>query len=205
MTDKQVGILGLLGKLLAEFVIVFLGVYIAFLFTEHRENRQKEIKKNQICIALAEEMKMIALQCDETSVNVNKMVKKYKESLEAGKFLPFMPFTEPVHFTPHMWEATIQSGGINILDVETINQVSRYYNGGMMAVTRINQIVELSKLYILPVYEKDGRIFYDVATKTVKPKYQWYLTGLERVSKLLENISATTDSVMSLLEVPAKE
>ena len=183
-------------KYVVEFVIVFLGVYIAFFLTAQKERKIQEQRRDQICIALVDEIKVIAKQGQHTSEFVEKLSAKYNKLIEAGEYPPLEPILLPLSFTPHMWNATIQSDGLNLLEVEKIEKIAWFYNHVHQVVEQINQLQELSKLYLLPNLEKGKEEFYDIAAKEVRPRYRWYFDIMQKIAGECKKITVEADSLI---------
>jgi hypothetical protein len=143
---------------------------------------------------------LISWEGERTSASVSKMLGRYKINIEQGNFLLPQPIYNPVFFTPHMWNASIQSDGLNLLKVETVKNISLFYNGVQEVVYNINVFRELTLTQILPNLDKGIEEFYDTGKKKLKIQYQWYFDGLERISSDCRMLSANADSLLVLLE-----
>ena len=169
-------------RYLIELLIVFAGVYGAFLLSEYKENRQKDERKNQIYGALLREISSVSTDAQHIGTELSKYKAIY-DSLIAERKMPRLgSFTNPILFTPHVWEATIQSDGLSLLEVSTIEKLSEFYGYTQHLVTLIEEFRGRTESFILFNYDKDKYEFYDLKTKQLRPKYSWYLQGLGQMA-----------------------
>jgi hypothetical protein len=187
-------------RYLIEFIIVFLGVYIAFLLSGAEEAKKNRERQNQIISALSDEVKLLAIQVDKTAGNVEEMLKQYEEAIEKGNFpLPFV-LQDPIFFTPHMWNAVLQADGLNLMDVEKMKYFSLYYNQVQQTVYSINEFRKLTLSHVLPNLNKGSVEFYDMEKRTLNKKYEWYFSGLRQIAMDCRMISSSGDTLLVLLD-----
>ena len=117
---KQMG--ARFGWLIAELVFVFLGLYGAFLLERMHDNDMDLLRKKQILQALVDEFD-----------NYEDELTSASHGLDEGYGIPFFtayssgekPFPAPIPFggmgsvNTGIWEAMLQSGGIEVLEVGT--------------------------------------------------------------------------------------
>jgi len=179
-----------------ELLIVFAGVYGAFLLSEYKENRQEDERKNQIYDALLREINSVS----RDARHIGKELSKYKaiyDSLIAERKMPRLgSFTNPILFTPHVWDATIQSDGLSLIEVSTIEKLSEFYGRTQHLVKFIEEFRGRTESFIMFNYDKDKYEFYDLKTKQLRPKYSWYLKGLEQIAEECSTVATKADSLI---------
>lgn len=186
-------------RYLIELLIVFAGVYGAFLLSEYKENRQKDERKYQIYEALLREINSVSRGAQHFGTELSKYKAIY-DSLIAEKKMPRLgSFTNPIVFTPHVWEATIQSDGLSLLEVSTIEKLSEFYGYSQHLVTLIEEFRGRTESFILFNYDKDKYEFYDSKTKQLRPKYSWFLSGMEQIAEECSMVATKADSLASFL------
>ena len=183
-------------RYLIELLIVFAGVYGAFLLSEYKENRQKDERKNQIYEALFREINSVSKDAQHFGTELSKYKARY-DSLIAEKKMPRLgSFTNPILFTPHVWEATIQSDGLSLLEVSTIEKLSEFYGYTQHLVTLIEEFRGRTQSFILFNYDKDKYEFYDSKTNRLRPKYSWYLSDMEQIAQESSTVAMKADSLI---------
>lgn len=183
-----------------ELVVVFFGVYAAFLLTELRERRQVEAQRTQIIAALYTEIEEVMGRADRAAGGLTRMVAYYDSTIAAGEMPPLLPMIEPVRAESHMWQATLQMGGLDILDVSTMYEISRFYNVLNAGFEQLAQIRELSENMIIPNLDQGPEAFYNTETGRLLKKYEWYLEGLRSIANLSLEVKAVGDAVLQELE-----
>src|SRR5690606_24308811 len=107
-----------------------------------------------------------------------------------------------IRVQPHMWQATLESGALDIFDVQTVYDISQFYNELNAGFEQLSQLRELSETVLIPELGGSTDEFYDSSNR-LRPKYQWYRDGLGRLSHLAASITARGDSVVVALSNPA--
>lgn len=186
-------------RYLIELLIVFAGVYGAFVLSEYKENRQKNERKNQIYEALLREINSVSRDAQHIGTELSKYKAKL-DSLIAEKKMPRLgSFTNPIVFTPHVWEATIQSDGLSLLEVSTIEKLSEFYGYNQHLVKLIEEFRGRTESFILFNYDKSKSEFYDLKTKRLRLKYSWYLSDLEQIAEECSMVATKADSLIGFL------
>ena len=186
-------------RYLIELLIVFAGVYGAFVLSEYKENRQKDERKNQIYQALLREINSVSKDAQHIGTALSKYKAKL-DSLIAEKKMPRLgSFMNPIVFTPHVWEATIQSDGLNLLEVSTIEKLSEFYGHNQHLVKLIEEFRGRTESFILFNYDKSKSEFYDLKTKRLRLKYSWYLSDLEQIAEECSMVATKADSLIGFL------
>ncbi|MBD3337057.1 MAG: hypothetical protein GF355_16200 [Candidatus Eisenbacteria bacterium] len=167
-----------------ELIIVFVGVYAAFALSEHQQQQRAQEHREQIRQALVREIESITVRTGRAAVEIPRLIAQFDSSMAAGEMPPLIPLIEPLRVRAHLWEATLESGGLNLLDVPTLYRISEFYNSLNAGFEQQNQLRGLSERVLIPNLGKDKDEFYDPSTRRLRPKYSWYLDGLRRISRL---------------------
>jgi hypothetical protein len=100
-----------------------------------------------------------------------------------------------------MWQATLQSGALDIFDVPTVYAISQFYNELNAGFEQLAQLRELSETVLIPALGGSSDEFYDSANR-LRPKYAWWRDGLGRLSLLASGITVRGDSLVAALSTP---
>lgn len=188
----------LLGRLALELVIVFTGVYAAFALSEYEARRDAGVRRQQLQAALVREIRDITSNTRRVATTLPGQLAGFDSAVGAGARPPLQPWIEPVRMQPHMWQATLESGALDIFDVTTVYGISQFYNDLNAGFEQLAQLRELSETVLIPELGSGSDEFYDSANR-LRPKYRWYRDGLERLSWLASRITAQGDSLVSAL------
>jgi hypothetical protein len=183
-----------------ELMVVFVGVYTAFALSEYEAGRRAAQRRHQLESGLVREIRDITSNTRRVAESLPPQLARFDSAVAAGARPPLQPWIEPVRVQTHMWEATLQSGGLDLFDVPTVYALSEFYNGLNAGFEQLAQLRELSQTVLIPNLGRGADEFYEPDTGKLRPKYDWYRSGLGRLSRLAAGITASGDSLVSLLE-----
>lgn len=181
-----------------ELLVVFIGVYAAFALSEYESRRDADERRQQLQAALVIEIRDIATNTRRVAETLPPQLARFDSAVAAGARPPLEPWIELVGLQPHMWEATLQSGALDIFDVPTVYAISQFYNELNAGFEQLAQLRELSEAVLIPALGGSSDEFYDSANR-LRPKYAWYRDGLGRLSWLARDITARGDSLVAAL------
>jgi len=190
------------GWLIAELVFVFLGLYGAFLLERMHDDEMDQLRKRQILQALVDEF-----------ANYEDELSRASHSLDEGYGVPFFtsysngekPFPSLIPFggmgsvNTGIWEAMLQSGGIEVLEVEMIQQVQGFFKKLQDLLDLYSRFERLSENLILPMMEESVDYFYECNSTELKDKYKWYVNSLFTVGMSLRELSIQAKMTKGLL------
>jgi len=201
--NKISGIKKHIGWLLADLIVVFVGVYAAFMLSEYKETRQNQQRKQQIITALIE-----SLEQDEKGFTAvlklwEEQGKPLLELYEQGKLPEIMPQLSTrvevyVSDNAASWGAVFQSG-VEILDVEVIKEMEKLQELNMAVVEVVNRFLRLVDSVIIPNADKDFSEFYDPQTKKLRRKYEWFVFLTQSFVRRFEQAHKQTVDVKEML------
>jgi hypothetical protein len=186
-------------KYFIDLLIVFAGVYGAFLLSQYKENRRDAERREQIYDALLKEIKSVSRNAHQLGNELSNTKAVYDSLMTERKTPRLIPFTNPISFTPHLWNATIQSDGLSLLEVSTIDELSGFYNDTQQLLKLIEEYRGRAESLIMFNSDKDKYEFYDLKTNQLRPKYSWYLKGMEQMARECATVAAEADSLISFL------
>lgn len=170
-----------------EILIGFIGVYAAFALSAYKEKRDQIDRRHQIKRALYHEVQSLFENSRRNSSGGGyaEFLVRSDSSVKAGKRPVPRTFIEPLGLSMHMWDATKQSGGLDIIDVPTFVQLSDFYNNWSEMSVFYGQLRDLSLNTILPLVPKGADAFYDsknVLRYDVGHVYYYDLESLARLT-----------------------
>lgn len=116
-----------------------------------------------------------------------------------------MPRLKPLPFlraniSNDSWEAMLQAGGIDLLDVNSILQIEDLFGKVRSFDQSINNFNQMSNRYLLPYTKADIRQFYNIKTKKIKPLYKWYVDFLRQAPPQLREMQTRADSILKIVD-----
>src|SRR5437867_9630138 len=108
------------GRWVAELVLVFVGVYAAFWLNSYQQHRQDAERRDQILASLEEQLRE---GIESGKINRAKQERKaaeFRRALDGGEMPPLQPFVFTTDYSPTDFATWLQSGGAQLLDLETL-------------------------------------------------------------------------------------
>lgn len=183
-----------------ELAVIFIGVYAAFALSEYESRKEDATRREQLKAALVREIEDITTNTRRVAESLPAQLANFDSAMAAGGRPPLVPSMEPVRVQAHMWEATLQSGALDLFDVSTVYKLSQFYNELNLGFAQLDQLRELSQSVLIPNLGEDANEFYDPDTHRLRSKYQWHRAGLGELSELAASITALGDSVVKTLK-----
>ncbi len=117
------------GRLVLELLVVFVGVYAAFALNTWREDRRDEEQQRQITAMIAQHIAGVSQELALVQPQVDSLLyRPFVEAQARGE----QPIPVPLQFTSGdigvgLWEAAVQAGGLDVLDIRTLRDVQLYF------------------------------------------------------------------------------
>lgn len=188
-----------MGWLFLELVVVFVGVYAAFALSAYEDRRDEAARRAQLQTALVREIQGITANTRPVGEQLPPQLARFDSAVAAGAKPALRPWIEPVRVQNHMWEATLQSGALDLFDVQTVYALSQFYNQLNAGFEQLLQLRQLSETVLIPNLGRGDDEFYDPETGRLRAKYGWYRDGLERLGLIAAGITAHGDSLSAAL------
>ena len=178
-----------------ELLVVFISVYAAFALSQYQAKRDAAERRRQIQEALVREITDLTSNTRRVAQALPIQLAQFDSAVRAGRRPALQPWIEPVRVQTHMWEATLQSGALDLFDIPTVYRLSQFYNELNAGFEQLGQLRSLSESVLIPNLEKGNSEFYEPDGRHLRRKYQWYRDGLGRLSDLAARITALGDSL----------
>jgi hypothetical protein len=192
-------------RLAFELVVVFIGVYAAFALSQYEARRESAERRRQLQDALVREIQDLTSNTRRVAHQLPAQLAQFDSAVRAGGRPPLQPWIEPVRVQPHMWEATLQSGALELFDIPTVYRLSQFYNELNAGFEQLSQLRALSEAVLIPNLERESSEFYTPDGRNLRRKYQWYREGLGRLAQLAASITTLGDSLAADLSTgPAR-
>src|SRR5438045_9435498 len=109
------------GRWVAELVLVFVGVYAAFWLNNYQQHRQDAERRDQILAYIEQTLRE---GIESSKMNRAKEQEpeaaEFRRALEAGEKPSLNPFVFITDYSPSDLATMLQSGGVQLLDVQTL-------------------------------------------------------------------------------------
>jgi hypothetical protein len=190
------------GRWVAELVLVFVGVYTAFWLSNYQQHRQDAERRDRILAYIEQTLSEgIESSKDNRAKEQEPEAAEFRRALDAGEMPPVRPFVFITDYSPSDLATMLQSGGVQLFDVQTLKALRSDESVIRWGLARMARYQKLSDELIVPNLDQDISFFYDPATKKLRKQFEIYPNALEaRVSfahqlerthaELLERIQA---------------
>src|SRR5437867_3860480 len=193
-----------LGRWVAELVLVFVGVYAAFWLNSYQQHRQDAERRDQI-LAFIEQT--LSQGIESSKINRTKEQEpeaaEFRRALNAGGMPPLRPFVFITDYSPSDLATMLQSGGVQLLDVQTLRAL-RNDESVIRWVARMARYQKLSDELIVPNLDKDIPFFYDPVTKKLRKQFEIYPEALEDTVKLANDLERTHTELLKQIQAERK-
>ena len=179
------------GRWVAELVLVFVGVYAAFWLNSYQQHRQDAERRDQILAALGQQLRK-GIEIGKTNrAKEEREATEFQRALNAGEMPPLRPFVFTTDYSPIDWATILQSGGVQLLDVQTIMAVRNDESVIRWGLSRMAWYQKLSDELIVPNLDQDISFFYDPVTKKLRKRFEIYPDALDARVKFATELERT--------------
>jgi len=179
-TTEKRSSLSRVGRWIAELVLVFVGVYAAFWLNNYQQHRQDADRRDQI-LAFIEQTLSEGIESSKANraKEQEPEAAEFQRALDAGEMPPVRPFVFITDYSPSDLATMLQSGGVQLLDVQTLTALRRDESVIRWGLQRMARYQKLSDELIVPNVGQDVSFFYDPATKKLRKQFEIYPQALE--------------------------
>src|SRR5438067_6743616 len=191
-----------LGDWVAELVLVFVGVSAAFWLSNYQQHRQDAERRDQI-LAFIEQQLSEGIE----SSKVNRAQEQepeaaeFQRALDSGEMPPLRPFVFITDYSPSDLATMLQSGGTELLDLETLKALRDDESVIRWGLARMSRYQKLSDELIVPNLDQDSSFFYDPATKKLRKRVEVYPEALHTTVRILAHRASKGASVGPKVEL----
>lgn len=181
-----------------EFVIVFVGVYLAFLLTDYQEElRERDVQLKYSASLILEFQVMVA----HLDIEEKKLLKHLEiiEQIDSGH-RPMIPVSDLIYpFHGGVVDAAFEGRNFEALDWDILNNIVRGRPGLEMLDRNISMLNRLTT-ELLPIQMTDKNCCYD-EDGNLLPSLEWYPRLIREVHRLNRGLKTViTDRAIPDLE-----
>ena len=198
--NQKRSFLSRVGRWTAELVLVFVGVYAAFWLNNYQEHREEAGRRDQILASFEEQLRQ---GIESGKINRAKQEQKsveFRRARDAGEMPPLQPFVFITDYSPIDWATMLQSGGVQLLDVETLIAVRNDESVIRWGLSRMAWYQKLSDELIVPNLDQDISFFYDPATKKLRKRFEIYPDALDANVQFANELERTHTELLKQIQ-----
>jgi len=197
---KERSHLSRLGRWAAELLLVFVGVYAAFWLNNYQQHEQDAERRDQILASIERTLSGGIESNKVNRVEQQREATEFRRALDAGEMPSLRPFVFTTDYSPGDFAAILQAGGVQLLDLETLNALRNDESVIRWGLSRMARYTKLSDELIVPNLDQDVSFFYDPATKKLRRRFEMYPEGLDARVKFADDLERTHTKLLKQIQ-----
>src|SRR5215831_18170668 len=197
---KERSQLSRLGRWAAELLLVFVGVYAAFWLNNYQQRRQDADRRDQILASFEQQLHEGIESGKINRAKQEQEAAEFRRALDAGEMPPLQPFVFTTDYSPTDWATMLQSGGVQLLDVQTLMAVRNDESVIRWGLNCMAWYQKLSDELIVPNLDQDISFFYDPATKKLRKRFEIYPQALEATVKFANELERSNSELLKRIQ-----
>ena len=199
-TTEKRSLLSRVGRWTAELVLIFVGVYAAFWLNNYQQHRQDAERHDRILASIEQTLRE-GIESNEISrAKQQREAAEFRRALDAGEMPPLRAFVFTTDYSPGDFAALLQSGGIQLLDLETLTALRNDETIIRWGLSRMTRYTKLSDELIVPNLDQDISFFYDPATKKLRKRFEIYPQALDETVKFANGLERTHTELLKRIQ-----
>jgi hypothetical protein len=199
--DRKAPFLSRAGRWVAELILVFVGVSAAFWLSNYQQRQQDAERRDRI-LAFIEQT--LGEGIESSKINRAKEQEpeatEFRRALDAGEMPPLRPFVFITDYSPSDFATLLQSGGVQLLDVQTLRALRNDEAVIRWGLARMARYQKLSDELIVPNLDQDISFFYDPAVRKLRKRFEIYPQALEARVKFANELEKTHSELLKQIQ-----
>ena len=181
---------------LGQILIVFLGVYAAFLLSAWQTQRQDRSNHLLILQSLDAEITDAVENLKEEAASSRKSLDEFQRQLSAGEMPALHLLMYATDYDPADDVALSQAGADHLLNFKTVEALKKVSSVARQGFMLLRGRQQLSYELIAPRLDDPKETFYDPQTKKLKPMFTWYLAAQQETDRFLKDSLAASQALL---------
>jgi uncharacterized protein YukE len=198
-TEKH-SALSRISRWMAELVLVFVGVYSAFWLSNYQQHRQDAERRDRILASIERTLRAGIASGKIDRAKQDQVAADFQRALNAGEMPPLHPFVFTTDYNPGDFATLLQSGGIQLLDLQTLTALRNDESVIRWGLARMAHYQKLSDELIVPNLDQDVSFFYDPATKKLRKRFEIYPEALQANVKFANDLERTHTELLKQIQ-----
>ena len=194
------------GRWATELVLVFVGVYAAFWLNNYQQHRQDAERRDRI-LAYIEQTLREGIEGSKfnRAKEQEPEAAEFQRALDGGEMPPVRPFVFITDYSPSDLATMLQSGGVQLFDVETLKALRSDESVIRWGLQRMARYQKLSDDLIVPNLDQDISFFYDPATKKLRKRFEIYPEALDATVKFAHDLDRTKTALLKQIQAERQQ
>ena len=199
-TTETGSFLSRIGRWTAELVLVFVGVYAAFWLNNYQQRQQDQERHDRILASIEQTLREGIDSNKVSRAKEQQQVAEFRRALDAGEMPPLHPFVFTTDYSPGDFATILQSGGIQLLELETLTALRKDESVIRWGLSGMARYQKLSDELIVPNLNQDISFFYDPTTKKLRKQFEIYPEALQATVKFANDLERTHTALLKQIQ-----
>jgi len=199
-TTEKRSLLSRIGRWTAELVLVFVGVYAAFWLNNYQQRQQDQERHDRILASIEQTLREGIESNNASRAKEQQQVAEFRRALDAGEMPPLHPFVFTTDYSPGDFATILQSGGIQLLELETLTALRKDESVIRWGLSGMARYQKLSDELIVPNLHQDISFFYDPTTKKLRKQFEIYPEALQATVKFANDLERTHTALLKQIQ-----
>ena len=193
--------------ILVELLVVFVGVYSAFLLSEYQDRKRSADRAEQIERALVEEFTGIVEGARHNLPGMHHMYDAWQQAYDQGQRPEPFVYQRRIVDKPStaIWASAQESGVTMLLDVQLLVRLTWFYHGLQMLLQKLDELYDFAMEHILPYTGQDVGVFYREGETVLRGDYAEYMRVHAELIDYAETLVKDGDAILAELEASCGE
>jgi hypothetical protein len=200
MEEKRKSFSASLARWTVELVLVFIGVYAAFWLNSYQQHQQEAKRRDQILASLERLLRQGIASGKVNATQEERERAEFQRALDAGEIPPLRPYVFTTDYSPGDFAALLQSGGVELLDVETLTALRNDESVIRWGLSRLQRYQKLSDELIVPNLAQNISFFYDPASRKLRKPFEMYPEALQATVQFAHDLDRTHSELLKRIQ-----
>ena len=205
-TTEKRSLLSRIGRWTAELILVFVGVYAAFWLNNYQQNRQDAERRDRILGYIEQTLREgIESSKANRAKEQEPEAAEFRRALDAGEMPLLRPFVFITDYSPSDLATMLQSGGVQLFDVQTLKTLRNDESVIRWGLQRMGRYQKLSDELIVLNLGQDIFFFYDPATKKLRKQFEIYPQALDARVSFAHELERTHNELLKRIQAERQQ
>ena len=188
------------GHWIVELVLVFIGVSAAFWLNNVQQHKQEAKRRDQILASIERTLREGIASGKVNAAQEERQLAEFQRALDAGEMPPLRPYVFTTDYSPGDFAVLLQSGGVELLDVETLTALRNDESVIRWGLSRLQRYQKLSDELIVPNLAQELSFFYDPATRKLRKPFEIYPEALQATVQFAHDLDRTHSELLKRIQ-----
>ena len=180
---------------IVDLLIVFVGVYAAFVLNAYESRREQSERRDQLLAWLDDYCSESAANLENEQTLIEEALTDFNRRLNKGEMPELVYINISSSYDSTFPLTFFQAGAGELLEVRTLRQLRAVDKDSKLAAEDITHFQELTTSVLVPQLNHERSFFYDPASRKLLPQYSWYPAAFQDMVDYCNKIRPEIDEL----------